>query len=177
MSKLLSHSVASQHCRLPASTLPPGIRVTGRVADRPRGFTLLELMIVVTIIGIMTGVAAPRMHSMIEHQQVDRSAQVVASDVRTAFTSAARGRVPVRLTIAAPSPRYTITNRATGDTIVQRDLRTGDLRVAALTATVGTLDVFPNGIAGTGMTLVVGDPMGYSRRVTVSRVGYVRVLH
>jgi type IV fimbrial biogenesis protein FimT len=176
MPKLLSHSVASQHRRLPASTRHTGIRVSGGVAGRPGGFTLLELMIVVVILGVMTGVAAPRMHSLIERQQVDRAAQVVASDVRTAFTSAARGRVPVRVTIAAPGARYTITNRTTGDTIVQRNLGTGDLRVASVTATTGTLDVFPNGIAGTGVTLVVGDPKGYSRRVMVSRVGYVRVV-
>jgi hypothetical protein len=64
----------------------------------------------------------------------------------------------------------------TGDTIIQRNLSSGDLNVSALAGSVTSLDIFPSGIATSSDTIVVGDAATYLRRVAVSRVGAVRVL-
>jgi prepilin-type N-terminal cleavage/methylation domain-containing protein len=141
-----------------------------------RAFTLLEVVISLTILGIMAAVAAPRMHTIIQHQQVDRAAQIMASDIRSAFTSAARGRIPVRISFSTTAPRYVITNRVTGDTIIQRNFSAGEITLAGLTGPPADMEVFPSGVATTGDTVVVGEPAQYARRVSVSRVGFVRVL-
>lgn len=142
----------------------------------PSGFTLLELLIVLAIMGIASAIALPRIRTMVMHQHVDRATQVVASDFRSAFTSSARGRIPVRVTIPPGATAYAVTNVATGDTIIHRDLASGDLSVAGMTGSVTTLDVFPNGVASSSDTVTISGPSGYTRRISVSRVGFVRVL-
>lgn len=140
-----------------------------------RGFTLIEMLVVVSLIAILTATALPRIRTMTTRQQVDRATQIVASDIRLAFSSAARGRVPVRVTIPTNSTLYAVVNRSTGDTIVRRDLGSGDLRVQDVSGSMVTVEIFPNGV-GTGADTVTVRSGGYSRRIAVSRVGYVRVM-
>lgn len=146
-----------------------------RACDRG-GFTLLEMLLVVTIMTIGTAMALPKIRTIITRQHVDRAAQIVASDIRSAFTSAARGRIPVRLTIPVNATAYAVTNRVTGDTIVRRNFATGDLSVASLSASIITIDVFPNGVASSPDTITLSGADGYQRKLAVSRVGFVRVL-
>jgi Tfp pilus assembly protein FimT len=134
------------------------------------------MMIALAILAITTAMAAPRMSVIMRQQRVNRTSQIVASDIRAAFTSAARGRVPVRVSFTFASRRYAITNRVTGDTIIQRNLSSGDLNVSALAGSVTSLDIFPSGIATSSDTIAIGDAATYLRRVAVSRVGAVRVL-
>lgn len=141
-----------------------------------RGFTLLEMMIVMVLIAIGTVVALPRVRAMIVRQQVDRTSQVIASDIRSAFTSAARGRIPVRLTVTPSTKAYSVVNRVTGDTILRRAFSTGDLGVAGVTGSVLTIDVFPNGVAAGADTVTITGAGGYTRTISVSRVGFVRVV-
>jgi len=141
-----------------------------------RGFTMIEMVLALTIIAITTAMAAPRVSVLLRHQKVDRASQIVASDIRAAFTSAARGRVPVRVDFAFASRRYAITNRVTGDTIIQRDLSTGDLGVGSLGGSNASFQVFPSGIATSPDTVRISDAASYVRRVAISRAGAVRVL-
>lgn len=154
-------------------------RILGRRSERPTGaypgFTLIEMVMVVSLIAILTATALPRIRVMTTRQQVDRATQMVASDIRLAFSSAARGRVPVRVTIPTNTTLYAVVNRSTGDTIARRDLGSGDLRVQDITGSMVTVEVFPNGV-GTGADTVTVQSGGYSRRIAVSRVGYVRVM-
>ena len=136
---------------------------------------MIEMMIVVAIIAIGLLVALPRTRALIVRQQVDRTAQVVASDIRAAFTSAARGRVPVRIAFSTTTTVYAITNKVTGDTIIRRNFGSGDVRVTGVTGTSAIIDVYPNGIASGPDTITVAGS-GYSRLITLSRVGFVRVL-
>jgi prepilin-type N-terminal cleavage/methylation domain-containing protein len=141
-----------------------------------RGFTLLEMLIVLTIVAIGLAVAVPRIKTMTTQQRVDRMAQIVASDLRSAFTSAGRGRVPVRVTIPKSTTKYSIVNRVTGDTIVRRDFEGADVTISSISDGAVTLDVFPNGVATGTDTIVVQSKAGYKRRLSVTRVGFVRVM-
>lgn len=139
------------------------------------GFTMLEVMIALTLIGIMAAVGLPRMHSILARQQVDRTAQMTAADMRAAFTAAARGRIPVRITVPANGAGYFITNVATGDTIIKKNFSSGDITVKGISGSMVTVDVFPNGMAVAPDTVTVSTT-GYSRKLSISRVGFVRVL-
>ena len=136
---------------------------------------MLEIMIALTLIAVMAAVGLPRMHSNMARQQVDRTAQIAAADMRAAFTSAARGRIPVRITVPSTGAGYLITNVATGDTIIRKDFTTGDITVKGISGSTVTVDVFPNGMAATPDTVTVSTT-GYSRKLSISRVGFVRVL-
>lgn len=175
MDAQLLTSTDERHMRLnpsvPRLIAPDRIPVSGR-----RGFTMIEMILALAIIAITTAIAAPRVNVMLSRQKVDRATQIVASDIRAAFTSAARGRVPVRVDFAFTNRRYTITNRLTGDTIIQRDLSNGDLGVGGLEGNTASLQVFPSGISSNSDTIRINDGASYTRRVSVTRAGAVRVL-
>ena len=157
-----------------AATRRPSSTLRAFVPSRA-GFTMLEAMIALTLIGIMAAVGLPRIHSILARQQVDRTAQMTAADMRAAFTSAARGRIPVRITVPSNGAGYLITNVATGDTIIKKDFSTGDITVKGISGSMVTVDVFPNGMAAAPDTVTVSTT-GYSRKLSISRVGFVRVL-
>lgn len=138
------------------------------------GFTLLETIIVLVIIAILAAAGTPMVNRAIGHSRVNNTANVIAGDLQLAFSLASRQRTPVRLTVDPSGRRYRITNRA-GTVIKER--RVGDLsdlHVSAISSSVTTLDVFPNGLASGPITIRVGTD-GYSQTITMTRAGQVRV--
>ena len=61
------------------------------------GFSLIEVLVVVVILGIMAGIAGPAMSVMVRHNRVNRATMVITSDLQNAFAVAARQREPVRI--------------------------------------------------------------------------------
>jgi prepilin-type N-terminal cleavage/methylation domain-containing protein len=151
----------------------------GILPFRSRGFTLIELLIVLVIVSIGLAIALPSVQSMTKRQRVNRVALMVASDIRSAFTSAARGRLPVQMHIPGDTSGYVITNRTTGDTIVQRHLENSGVRISSMTGGPATLNIYPNGVA-MGADTVLVEAIAASPRVIklvgVSRIGFVQVL-
>jgi prepilin-type N-terminal cleavage/methylation domain-containing protein len=148
------------------------------LARRP-GVTFIELLIVLSVLSIGFAVALPPIQSVTKRQRINRAALVVAADLHSAFTSAARGRLPVRISIPGDTTGYVITNRVTGDTIVQRHFEDNAVRVSDLEGGAITLDVFPSGVATGSDTVLVQSRTAsprYLKHVSVSRVGFVRVL-
>ena len=141
---------------------------------RQSGFTLIETIIVLVVIAMMASVVAPKVNSAIGHSRVNNSASVIAGDLQLAFSLASRQRTPVRITVNPSGTSYTITKRD-GTVIKQRSLGAGaDLHVSTMSATVSTLDVFPNGFASGPISITVG-MNGYEQTISMTRAGQVRV--
>lgn len=140
-----------------------------------RGFTILELVIVMSIMALMAAVAIPKVADTIRHNKVNRAAMIVAGDLQTAFSVAARQRAPVRVSVNTTTKTYTIADRSSGTSIRSRALgSTSEYALSALTFSPATVDIFPTGISSSALTVTVtsGD---YSRQVTATRVGMVRL--
>ena len=139
-----------------------------------KGFTLIETIIVLVVIAMMVSIAAPNVNRAIGHSRVNNTAQVIAGDLQLAFSVAGRQRTPLRITIDPAGTRYTIATR-TGTVIKERTLGDeSDLRVATLTSSVTTLNVFPNGLASGPISITVG-LNGYTQTITMTRAGQGRV--
>lgn len=64
-------------------------------SDRPRGFTLLELLVVILIIGLLVGIVAPRFMSQISRSEVTTAkAQIDAFDKALQAFRIDMGRYP-----------------------------------------------------------------------------------
>lgn len=140
------------------------------------GFTMLEILVVVAIVGIIATMVGPAMSRIVRHQRVNRAATVIASDLQNAFAVAARQREPVRIQADAPSRSYQFVDRKSGAVLRIRTFYgdTSEYRLDKLVFDNPTIDVFPNGVSSVPVKidLANGD---YAKQITVSTAGFVRV--
>ena len=143
---------------------------------RREGFTLLELLVSLTILGIIVATVVPRVGRSMAQTRVQRAATVIASDVQRAFSLAAQRRSPVRIAIDTAAKTFAIKNRAGDTTYISNTYNSSsEIGLSQLEASVTTIYVFPNGLANTSFTVTANTPGSNRRRVSVSRAGQVRI--
>jgi type II secretion system protein H len=142
------------------------------------GFTMVEVLVVVGILGILATIAGPAMSRIVRHQRVNRAATVIAADLQNAFAVAARQREPVRIQADAASRSYQFIDRKSGTVLRIRTFYgdTSEYKLSTLVFNPTTLDVFPSGISSAPVTinLANGD---YAKIITASTAGFIRVSH
>ena len=139
-----------------------------------RGFTLIEMLVVVIVVGVTAVLVAPSVGRGVGKARVKRASAILAGDLELAFATAARQRKPVRVVFTSGTLSYTIQDRATSAVLISRDFGpTSELALTTFTASLATLDIYPNGIASgpDTLTLQLG---AHSRKVIVTRIGIVR---
>lgn len=150
-------------------------------APRPgrAGFSLIELLITITLVGILALFTIPRFGAVMGEQNVSRAAQAVASDLTVATSIAQRDRKPVRIKWVSGDLRLTITNRA--GTTQYRNLQVGGSEGYSLAGSQisvypssGMVEVYPNGLATDSVSIKFTASTGYSKRVRMTRAGLVQ---
>ena len=140
------------------------------------GFSLIEVLVVVVILGIMAGIAGPAMSVMVRHNRVNRATMVITSDLQNAFAVAARQREPVRIQADSVNRSYQFVDRKTGTVLRIRTFYgdNSEYLLNTLVFTPSTIDVFPNGVSSAALTvkLANGD---YSKQINASTAGFVRI--
>lgn len=145
---------------------------------RPRrtlGFSLLELLIVIALLGVATAITFPTISRITTHARVNQAAMVVAQDLSLALSAAARERRPIRIAPGADRQSITVSDRVTRAVLSTRALGPGDAyRLDSVSFSVSPVDLFPSGFTSSALTVTLWAG-AYSRRVTMSRAGWVRV--
>ena len=152
----------------------PTFRVPLRHVRR-HGFTLIEILVSVGLVGIALYISVPRFARVRDQSRVQRAAQTLQAEVQQAFAIAGRNRVPIRLTWNSSALQLQITNLA-GNTVFRRaGVGTGSfgLNASNVTMTPSSLTVFPNGLANDSLVITVSRS-GFSRTVRVARSGMIR---
>ncbi len=143
-----------------------------RPARTRTGFTLIEVLIVITIVGILLGTALPRVGRSVRLDRVNRAATVAQGMLDEAGQLAARRRTPVTVTVASGWLR--INDRASGTAIKQRNFATGqDMQAALVSNPTAGITVFPNGRGSEALTLTLSTS-GKSVSVSRTTTGIVR---
>ncbi|MEN1681094.1 MAG: GspH/FimT family pseudopilin [Planctomycetota bacterium] len=72
------------------------------------GFSLVELAIVVLVMGIMVGVAAPKYAEALNHYRVEAAARRIVADLKHARQNAITGSAEQRITFELDTDSYTL---------------------------------------------------------------------
>jgi prepilin-type N-terminal cleavage/methylation domain-containing protein len=86
-------------------------RLPGRWGDE-LGFTLIEMTIVITLMGLLLAIATTTWFGAIESRRVDSATNQVVADLRLANTSASNRLVPWRAVFTAGSPSYQLVKQS-----------------------------------------------------------------
>lgn len=139
-----------------------------------RGFTLLELALVLSIAGLILGIALPRLGTLLDSITVDQAAHEIVSAHQRARIIAITRSQPVQLTVT--SDRFTIRLRGSATTLWE------DAGPAAIGVSLA-------GPARTMTFTPIGMSMGVSnatfrlsrgarvKTVVISRLGRVRMVY
>src|SRR3954471_8906655 len=140
------------------------------------GFSMVEILVVVGIVGILATMAGPAMSRIVRHQRTNRAAMVITADLQNAFAVAARQREPVRIQADETTRSYQFVDRKSGAVLRIRTFYgdTSEYRLTKLKFSPATFDVFPNGVSSAAVVIDLenGD---YKKRITASTAGFVRV--
>ena len=143
-----------------------------------RGFTLMEMLVVIGMLGILAAMAGPSLSRIVRHQRTNRAAMVIAADLQNAFAVAARQRAPVRIQADAASRSYQFVDRKTNAVLRIRTFYgdTSEYRLQTLVFTPATIDVFPSGISSSAVKVDLSNG-DYAKQITASTAGFIRISH
>jgi len=140
-------------------------------------FTVLELVVVLTVVGVVAAITVPKISRINTQNKVQRAANLLQIEAQQAFAIAGRNRRPVKFIWNSASLQVRVTNRA-ADTIYRKSgLGIGssfNLTTSEVTVYPTTLTVFPNGMASDTLYMKVSKS-GFSKTVRVSKSGMTRI--
>ncbi|MDA1080879.1 MAG: prepilin-type N-terminal cleavage/methylation domain-containing protein [Gemmatimonadetes bacterium] len=145
-----------------------------REIERKRGFTAIEIVIVLVIVGLVASFAMPRISTTVARDRVGRAQFVVGSQIELAFQYAARTRKPVTVTLNSSTRVLTIADRASGTPFKTLNLSQSGpyaLTGATISPSAG-VTIFPTGISTGAVTITLSNN-AYSRTVGATIAGQV----
>jgi Tfp pilus assembly protein FimT len=136
-----------------------------------RGLTLAELVVTCTFVGLVAGLAMPRLGGMLDAVRLQQAAHEVAGALALARAAAIRRAEPTRLII--DDLRDELRIEAGADTLHRRPLAA--MHRVALSASRDTITYAPSGLGyGVANSTIVVSIGARAETVTVSRLGRLR---
>jgi prepilin-type N-terminal cleavage/methylation domain-containing protein len=124
------------------------VRWQGTWTDE-RGFTLIEMTIVITLMGLLFAIATTTFFKTIESRQVDSATNQVAADMRLASTSASNRLVPWQVVFTTGNLNYQLVKESTPAVTTTRWLPDGT-KIASTTTVEFATDGSATVISGSG---------------------------
>lgn len=155
-----------------------GLPSVPRLRSR-RGFSLLELVVTLIIIGIVTAISTGRISAMRAQQSVTRSAGLIQTQLEKAFAVAGRNRAPIHIVWNATTMVLSVTDRTEAVTYGFARLKDDfGLKAGEVTVSQTPTEVYPNGFANSNLTITITTVRGgstYKKIVYMTRTGLVKV--
>ncbi len=138
-----------------------------------RGFSLTESLIVMALMAILTGIAAPSIAYWMTMRSLDAATRELATDLQLARHQAIRENGSYRLVLPDnPGNSYRIEKLATGQVSKSRDLA-ADYPGVALASSASAVTFHSQGTA-VGATITVQNSHG-KKRVRIASTGRVKI--
>lgn len=150
----------------------------GRAARR-RAFTMIEMVLVLSIIGTMTALSMVAFTQVVRQLRVDRAAKTLSYDMQMAFSLVGRNRKPVQIVWDASKVQFVVTDRGNVTLFRTRPMGISSefkLTPSNFTVSRSSVEIFPPGLAADTLNIRIVDG-NTARTVSMSRGGLVRVIN
>jgi len=134
--------------------------------DHEEGFSAIELVIVLALMGLLAAIALPRWRGLVQSYELNNAARQIQSELHTLKSRAAAENVSFQMAYSQGATGYTI--QRDNVAVVSRPLADGTTITKA-----GTISFSPRGTAVANRVRLV-DAQGVCRQVVVSPTGRVR---
>jgi len=144
----------------------------GKSVQKNKGFTLIELMVTIAVLGIIATIAAPSFSNLLEKQNLNRSTQELIGQLNSARSKAVleRREVTVRLnSLDADTP-----NRLNWSPRGQAVLKTGSPTTITFQLSGGIQD-FAADISGQPFIICNESGGNKSKNISLSLMGTIQV--
>lgn len=144
-----------------------------------RAFTMIEILIVLSIIGIVATISLAGFTRTLNQVRIDRAAKTLSYDLQMAFAIVGRNRQPVRISWDSTKVQFAITDR--GNTTLFRTRPMGlateyKLRANYFTVSKQMVEIYPPGLAADSLNVHIVNG-SLKRTVSMTRGGLVRVIN
>jgi len=141
------------------------------------GFTVLELLVVITTLGILLALAAPSMATMTRIYGLHGAARQVYAELQNARMAAVTENRTYEFT-TADGRNYKVLDDSDNDNVFtdpSEVVISRQLESPGVTLSAATIAFTARGIASTSGTVTVTDAQGTAINVTVSAAGSIRI--
>jgi len=127
-----------------------------RSNNRNKGYTLIELMIVVVIISLLLGLSLNGLYNLIQWSKLNRAATILSSELKNAQSRAFYEGVYYKIDFWVSLDRYRIYKQ----TEVYKDIQLEDIDLFNTNFTDSKVYFYPNGVPSMGGTVTLKNKRG-----------------
>lgn len=158
----------------PDSAFESAMRTSQR--HRRPGFSMIELLIVISMIGLISVMAFGRTSSMMTQWRVSRAAQAYGEELQSAFAIVGRNRTPIMIVLDKKTMEVRMRDR---NGVIYRRRNLGKesaykLDSMNISPSRDSVEVFPPGLAADSMSVTISRD-GKFRRIRMLRGGLVQI--
>jgi prepilin-type N-terminal cleavage/methylation domain-containing protein len=152
------------------------VKVRRRTQRNRRGFTIMELLLVVSMIAILATMSLGKSSKILTGWRITRASQTMAEELQQAFALVGRNRRPVIIQFRSDSMTLYMKGR-TG--IIYRRRYFGinseyKLKSTDVDFSTTSLEVYPPGLAADSLSIVISGG-GVAKRIRMLRGGLVQI--